>query len=167
MSRKQLTPLVSALSGRAVLAAIALAAIAGGIAGTAHAAGKAPAAKVAEITEMKDPLTSKPGDPAAGKKAFTNRRQGNCLSCHAVSSLAKEEQFHGLIGPSLDGVAGRYSIAELRLRIVDPKLVNPATIMPSFYKKKGLHRVSEKFRGKTILEAQQVEDILAYLATLK
>lgn len=167
MSRKQLTPLVSALSGSAFLAAIALAAVAGGHAGPANAADKAVAAKAAVMTEMKDPLTGKPGDPAAGKKAFTNQRQGNCLACHAVSSLAQEEQFHGEIGPSLDGVAGRYSVAEMRLRLVDPKAINPATIMPSFYKKTGLHRVAERFRGKTMMEAQQVEDVLAYLGTLK
>jgi len=167
MSIKQLTPLVSAFSGSAVLAAIALAAVAGGLPNAAGAAERGAALEVAEVTEMKDPLTSQPGDPAAGKKAFTNRRQGNCLACHVVTSLAQEEQFHGEIGPPLDGVAGRYSMAELRLRIVDSKKLNPATIMPSFYKKDGFHRVAQKFEGKTILEAQQVEDILAYLATLK
>lgn len=110
-------------------------------------------------------LTGNPGDPKAGRKAAIATKQGNCLACHVMP--VPEQLFHGEIGPDLDGVGGRYSEAELRLRIVDPKVLNPDTIMPAFYKINGLHRVMKKFKGKAILTAQQVEDIVAYLATLK
>lgn len=111
-------------------------------------------------------LTGKPGDAANGEKVFLNRKQGNCLACHQVTALSKHP-FHGEIGPSLDGVADRYSEAELRQQVVDPKTINPDTIMPSFFKKDGLHRVRKKFQGKTLLSAEQVEDIVAYLKTFK
>lgn len=109
-------------------------------------------------------LTGKPGDPANGKKVAINRKLGNCLACH---KMPVDEPFQGNVGPSLMGVAGRYSEAQLRLRIVDPKVFNPMTIMPGFYKDDGLHRVMKKFQGKTMLTAQQVEDVVAYLTTLK
>lgn len=111
-------------------------------------------------------LTGKAGDPAAGEKAFVNRKQGNCLACHQVSKLSAHP-FHGEIGPSLDGVAERYNTAQLRLQVANPKEINPDTIMPAFYRVDGLHMVSKKFKGKTILSAQQVEDVVAYLQTLK
>lgn len=122
--------------------------------------------ELAEATEMPTPLTKQAGDPAKGKGVLSNRKLGNCLACHQLEAL-KEQPFHGEVGPPLDGVASRYSVAELRLRVVDPKALNPDTIMPSFYKTEGLHRVMKKFQGKPILTAQQVEDLLAYLATLK
>jgi len=78
-----------------------------------------------------------------------------------------EQQFHGNLGPSLVGVGERYDEGELRLRVVDAKVVNPDTTMPAFYRSSGLHRVLKKFQGKTILAAQDVEDIVAYLTTLK
>lgn len=112
-------------------------------------------------------LTGVPGDAAKGKSAFVGRRLGNCLACHQVSSLEEEQLFHGEVGPSLDGVAEIYSDAELRGRIVNPKTVNEDSMMPSFYRTAGYNRVQEKFAGKTILSAQQVEDIIAYLKTLK
>ena len=111
-------------------------------------------------------LTDEPGDAMRGKAAFTGRKAGNCLACHMVTSLLDEQQFHGEIGPPLDGVADVYSPAELRAQIVDSKVANPATIMPAFYRDTGLNRVPDKFKG-TILTAQQVEDIIAYLGTLK
>lgn len=96
-----------------------------------------------------------------------NRRQGNCLGCHQVSSLTAES-FHGEIGPSLDGVAGRWDAAHLRMIVVNPKHVfTEATVMPAFYRIEGLHRVRSEFQGKPILTAQQVEDVVAYLTTLK
>ncbi|MEQ8227535.1 MAG: sulfur oxidation c-type cytochrome SoxX [Rhodospirillales bacterium] len=156
MSKKNSTPFVAALAGCAVLALAAVSAVPVS-AGTVE---------VAAMTEMKEPLTDKAGDAAAGKKIFSNRKQGNCLACHALSKMP-EQPFHGQIAPPLDGVADRYSIAEIRLQVVNPKAINPDTIMPAFYRKDGLHRVLKKFDGKTILSAQQVEDLLAYLATLK
>ncbi|OAH31505.1 sulfur oxidation c-type cytochrome SoxX [Methylorubrum populi] len=114
-----------------------------------------------------EPLTEKSGDAAAGAMVVVNRRQGNCLGCHQVSSL-KTESFHGEVGPSLDGVAGRWSPAQLRMIVVNPKHVfSEATVMPAFYRIDGLSRVRAEFQGKPILTAQQVEDVVAYLTTLK
>ena len=110
-------------------------------------------------------LTGKPGDPKAGRKTAIATKLGNCLACHVMP--VPEQPFHGEVGPDLGGVGGRYNEAELRLRVVDSKVLNPDTIMPAFYKKDGLHRVMKNFKGKSILTAQQVEDIVAYLATLK
>jgi L-cysteine S-thiosulfotransferase len=109
-------------------------------------------------------LTGKPGDPVTGKKVAINRKQGNCLACHSLP--APKQQYHGAIGPDLRGVGSRYSEGELRLRIVNPKIVNSETFMPAFYRNDGLHRVQKKWVGKTILSAEQVEDLVAYLATL-
>lgn len=111
-------------------------------------------------------LTGKAGDVAKGKKLAVNRKKGNCLACHAISDL-KNQPFHGNVGPSLDGAAGRYSEGELRLRMVDSKKINEDSIMPSFYKADGLHRLRKQFKGKSVLSAQEVEDVVAYLLTLK
>ena len=111
-------------------------------------------------------LTGKPGDPANGKKVFLNRKKGNCLACHVVSSL-KDQPYHGEVGPPLDGTASRWSEGELRLRIVNPKVVNEETIMPAFYRTDGFHRVLKNFKGKTVISAQEVEDVLAYIMTFK
>jgi len=109
-------------------------------------------------------LTGKPGDPVNGRKVAISRKKGNCLTCHVMP--IPEQADHGNIGVTLYGIAKRYKIGELRLRLVDPKKVNPDTIMPSFYKTTGLNRVQKKWKGKTIISAQEVEDILAYLMTL-
>ena len=111
-------------------------------------------------------LTGKPGDPAAGEEAMLNRKLGNCLACHAVTKL-KSHPFHGEIGPALDGVADRYSEAQLRLILVNAKQVFDNTMMPAFYKSEGFTRVMDSFAGKSILTAKQVEDVLAYLHTFK
>ncbi|HEY9079278.1 sulfur oxidation c-type cytochrome SoxX [Magnetovibrio sp.] len=108
-------------------------------------------------------LTGKAGDAANGKKVVINRKKGNCLACHVMP--IPEEQFHGKTGPDLAGVAQRLDEATLRMRIVDPKVINHGTMMPSFYKT-DQHRVLKKFQGKTILSAQEVEDVVAYLMTL-
>nr|AWM06794.1 sulfur oxidation c-type cytochrome SoxX [Bradyrhizobium symbiodeficiens] len=110
-------------------------------------------------------LTGAPGNPDAGKKVFLTRTLGNCLACHQVTSL-KSEDFHGEFGPSLDGVAGRYTEAQLRLIIADPKRIFTDTVMPAFFRNEGLSRVRPEFVGKSILTAAQVEDVVAYLKTL-
>jgi len=115
---------------------------------------------------IKASLTGKAGDVAKGRKLASNRKKGNCLACHVISDQ-KEHQFHGEVAPSLDGVAERLSEGEIRLRLVNPKTANEDTIMPSFYEVASLHRVVKKFKGKTILSAQEVEDVIAYLMTLK
>jgi len=107
-------------------------------------------------------LAKNAGNAEAGRKIVINRKQGNCLACHAISSL-DNQPFHGEVGPSLDEVSKRYSEAEMRLIVVDPKKVFEGTIMPAFYKKDGFNRVNKKFKDKTILSAQQVEDVIAFL----
>ncbi len=115
---------------------------------------------------VKTSLTGKGGNVDEGKKIFISRKLGNCLACHENSDMAKE-QFHGEVGPSLDGVADRWNSAELRGIIVNSKLTYEGTIMPGFYVGKQFPRTKEKYQGKTILTAQQVEDVVAYLVTLK
>lgn len=113
------------------------------------------------------PLTAVPGDPKAGEQVAVERHLGNCLSCHMIGALAGEE-FHGEIGPPLDGVAQRWDAAALRMIIVNPKQVfGAATAMPAFYRIDGLNRVRPEFAGRPILTAQQVEDLVAYLMTIK
>lgn len=109
------------------------------------------------------PLTDKPGDPATGKTLV--KTKGLCLSCHTLP--IPEEADHGDVAPDLAGVGSRLQAAEIRMRVVDPKVIFPDTIMPSFHKTEGLHRVSKKWEGKPILTAQEVEDVVAYLSTLK
>ena len=133
--------------------------------GVQAGAGSDVAYKVVDGNSIPKSLTGKPGDPKKGRATAINRKKGNCLGCHKMP--IPEQQFHGLIGPDLAGVAGRMSEGEIRARIVDPKLVNPETIMPAFYKSKGFTRVLKKFEGKTVISAADVEDIVAYLRTLK
>jgi sulfur-oxidizing protein SoxX len=112
-------------------------------------------------------LTGSPGDPAAGRKAFADKKLGNCLACHANQDMS-EQLFHGEVGPPLDGVGSRYEPAELRAILVDSKAVfGPDTVMPGFYSLKVGKNVAKTFVGKTILTADQVESIVAYLSTLK
>jgi L-cysteine S-thiosulfotransferase len=111
-------------------------------------------------------LTGQLGDPVEGRSVFANRKQGNCLACHTNSDL-QEEIFHGEVGPPMDGVADRWSEGELRAIVTNSKQVFEDTIMPAFYVESGYERPLEKFAGKSILSAQQVEDVVAYLMTLK
>jgi len=110
-------------------------------------------------------LTGAKGDPARGRAIVTNRGVGLCLLCH--SGPFPEERFQGDLAPDLKGVGARLSEGEIRARIVDPRRVNPDTVMPAYYRADGLTRVAPAFRGRTILAAEQIEDIVAYLATLK
>jgi sulfur-oxidizing protein SoxX len=119
--------------------------------------------KVVDAT-IPQSLTGKAGNVEAGRKAAIDRKKGNCLACHAIPEIA-EQPFHGEVGPALDDIGARSTAAEMRMRLVDPKAINDATIMPSFYKV-GTHNVLKKWVGKTMLSAQEVEDIVAYLMTL-
>lgn len=136
---------------------------------------------------INESLTGKPGDPDKGLQWMAHRRLGNCLACHEttkvlsraektpnieVTNLAGQSSSqplgnHGEVGPSLDGVASRYSEGELRMLVVDPKAAFPDTIMPAFHKNTGFTRVHPDCQGLTILSAQQVEDVVAFLNTLK
>lgn len=112
-------------------------------------------------------LTGQAGDAAEGRKTFADRKLGNCLACHAVSDQS-EQLFHGEVGPPLDGVADRWSAGELRAILVNSKAaLYEGTIMPGFYTLEVGVDVRKDLVGKTILTAQQVEDVVAYLATLK
>ena len=110
-------------------------------------------------------LTGAKGDPARGRAVVANRQLGLCLLCHA--GPFPEERFQGDLGPDLKGVGARLSEGEIRARIVDSGRANPDTLMPAYYKADGLNRVATPLRGKTILTAEQIEDIVAYLVTLK
>jgi len=136
-----------------------------GCVGSAIAAAELVPYQVVDGVSIPRSLTGEPGDPERGRAAISHVQQGNCLACHEIPALG-DEPFHGDLGPSLSGVASRYDEGEIRLRIVDPKVVNPDTIMPAFYKTEGLHRVMPKFVGEPILSAQQVEDVVAFLLTL-
>ncbi len=120
----------------------------------------------AEGDAIKAPLGDLKGDPRRGRELVKARKKGNCLACHRMP--IPEEDFHGTIAPPLTGVGARYKAGQLRLRVVDIKQINPMSLMPSFYKDPDtLHRVAKPFRGKTVLTAQEVEDVVAYLGTLK
>lgn len=121
--------------------------------------------KITDGEKIEKSLTGKSGDPVKGRKLAFHRKKGNCLTCHVMP--IPEQSFHGDLGPDLNGVASRYSAGELRLRLVDATIINEDTIMPVFYRNTGFHRVLKKFKGKTVLSAQEVEDIVAYLLTLK
>ena len=109
-------------------------------------------------------LTGAPGDAARGRSLLLNRTS-TCILCH--SGPFPEEKFQGDLAPSLAGAGSRWSEGQLRLRIVDGSRLNPATIMPSYYRVDGLTRVGLTWRGKPILSAEQIEDIVAYLASLR
>lgn len=111
-------------------------------------------------------LSGASGDPVEGRKVFMNRKLGNCLACHENSEIP-EQPFHGEVGPSLDGAGDRWEEAQLRGIVTNAKEWFPDTIMPAFYIDSGYERPLEKFDGKSILSAQQVEDVVAYLLTLK
>lgn len=142
-----------------------VAALVVGVAGIAGAE-TAPSEVKFEDGAVAESLTGKPGDPKEGRAVFAGRKLGNCLACHVNSDLS-EQTFHGEVGPPLDGVADRWSEAELRGIVSNSKMMFEGTIMPAFYIESGYNRPLEKFAGKPVLTAQQVEDVVAYLMTLK
>ena len=110
------------------------------------------------------PLTDTPGDPARGQRIVGNRSLGLCLLCHR-GPFPNEAQ--GSLAPDLAGAGARWSEGQLRLRIVDARRLNPATIMPSYYRIDGLERVGSAWRSQPVLDAQQIEDVVAFLRTLR
>ncbi|HEY8244374.1 MAG TPA: sulfur oxidation c-type cytochrome SoxX [Casimicrobiaceae bacterium] len=111
------------------------------------------------------PLTRTPGVAARGRAIVADRQVGMCLLCHR--GPIPEERSQGTIGPDLAGVGARLGAGQLRLRIVDMRRVNPASTMPAYHRIEGLERVAPAWTGKPILDAQQVEDVVAYLGTLR
>ena len=114
--------------------------------------------------EIPASLTGAKGDPQRGRAIVANRQVGLCLLCH--SGPFPEERFQGNLAPDLR-TAARLTEGEIRLRLVDPARANPQTIMPAYYRTEGLTRVAPSLRGKSILTAEQIEDVVAYLVTLK
>lgn len=112
-----------------------------------------------------DPLTRQPGNASRGRSIVASRQTGLCLLCH--SGPFPEEPFQGNLAPDLTGTGSRWSTAQLRLRLVDSRRLNPDTIMPAYHSTEGLTRVGPAWRDKTILSAQQIEDVVAFLATLR
>jgi len=137
---------------------------------TAFISGVVPAASntnyIVENFAINTPLNGLTGEPENGRKLVVDKNKGNCLACHTLP--IPEEDFHGTIGPPLIGIASRQNPAQLRLRIADMKQINPFSIMPGYYRDTiKINRIAAKYEGTTILSAQEVEDIVAYLATLK
>ena len=110
-------------------------------------------------------LTEKPGDPQRGRLIATNPSQGNCTICH-TAPVADVPVF-GNLGPSLAGVGSRLTEAQLRLRMVDARRLNPQSLMPAYHAVDGLRRVPARLQGTPLLEAQDIEDVVAWLLTLR
>ncbi len=151
---------------RGLTIALATGATALAMATAAHAGATEPGDVKFDDMAVSASLTGQPGDPAAGRVTYIDRKLSNCLACHVSADVA-DEPFPGNVGPALDGVASRYSEAELRALISNSKVVFENTIMPGFYTLEVGERVRKESIGKTILSAQQVEDVVAYLMTLK
>jgi sulfur-oxidizing protein SoxX len=114
---------------------------------------------------LAESLTGARGDPARGRAIVTNRQVGLCLLCH--SGPFPEERFQGNLAPPLGGAGARWTEGQLRLRIVDSSRINPTSIMPAYHQTDGLVRVGPAWRGKPVLSAEQIEDVVAFLMTLK
>jgi sulfur-oxidizing protein SoxX len=110
-------------------------------------------------------LTGEKGDPVRGRAIVINRQVGLCLLCH--SGPFPDERLQGNMAPDLKGAGSRSTEGQLRLRIVDAGQLNPSSIMPAYYRIDGLSRVAPQFRGKPILTAEQIEDVVAFLLTLQ
>lgn len=110
-------------------------------------------------------LTDAPSDAAKGRVIVGNRQIGMCLLCHQAPIV--DDRFQGDISTNLAGVGARWTVPQLRLRIVNSRQINPASVMPAYYRTDGLQRVAASARGKPILDAQQIEDVVAWLASLR
>src|SRR5882762_7200596 len=145
----------------AVLAAMLLAGV--GVATMAEEQPLRPFAVVGDAIPAS--LTGTGGDPARGQAIVLDRRLGACLLCH--TGPFPEEKFQGTLAPDLSGAGSRWSAGQLRLRLVDATRLEPATIMPPYYRVDGLTRVGSPWFGRPILTAQEVEDVVAFLTTLR
>jgi sulfur-oxidizing protein SoxX len=110
-------------------------------------------------------LTGQPGDAARGRALVVDRQRGLCLLCH--TGPFPEERFQGTLAPDMAGAGARWSEGQLRLRIVDSGRLNPDTVMPSYYRIEGLTRVARAWEGRPVLNAQEIEDVISFLQTLR
>ena len=131
---------------------------------SSFAAAKIPVERVVDSGILM-PLTEQPGDVLRGRDIATNRQVGMCQLCHQVPGSS--DRFQGDIGTSLAGAGARWTVPQLRLRIVDSRRVNKDSIMPAYFKTDGLSRVAGAWRDRPMLNAQQVEDVVAWLGSLK
>ena len=141
-------------------------------AGTAMAAEVGPMDVVFNEGAVEASLTGVAGDAKAGEGVYASKKKGNCIACHLISSV--DAPFAGNVGPSLDGVADRWNEAELRGILVNSKMTFEGTVMPAYYKVDGFTRPGKAYTGKAaddsfgpLLTAQQIEDLVAFLSTLK
>jgi sulfur-oxidizing protein SoxX len=125
------------------------------------------AANIEARDAMAQALTGQAGDPARGKAVAADARKGNCIICHSMPMPEFSADAFGNIGPSLAGIGSRLGAPQLRQRIVDPRILFADSVMPPYFATTGLTRVQTAYVGKTILSAQDVEDLVAYLASLK
>ncbi len=134
----------------------------------AHLTGPIPPLAKYEIVgnTIPQPLTAQPGDAVRGRRVIADASNSTCLICHEVPALA-EFPDQGKIAPPLEGLGTRYTAAELRLRLVNAKLITPDTMMPAYYRTEGLTRVQPQYVGRTIYSAQDIEDAIAFLLTIK
>lgn len=111
------------------------------------------------------PLEGKSGDPDRGREIFSSRALGHCVLCHAIDGL--DVDFQGDVGPALTNLGDRLTAEQIRMRIAGAQNIWPETVMPSYYRVDGLNRVGSEYKGKPALSAQQIEDLVAYLSSLK
>ena len=149
-------------------------AITGALASSVFAEGVLPSDVIYEDGAVSVSLSGVAGDAANGRKIVGDKKQGNCVACHSVTELKETVPFHGEIGPILDGAGDRWSEGELRGIVANAKIMFDESMMPSFYKTEGYIRPGNAYTGKaadetltTLLTAQQIEDVVAYLTTLK
>jgi len=114
---------------------------------------------------IEEPLSQVPGDAARGRAIVVSRQSGLCLLCH--TGPFPEERFQGSLAPDLTGAGRRWSAGQLRLRVADARHLNPQSLMPSYHRVDGLTRVGTAWRDRPVLSAQQVEDVIAFLGTLR
>ena len=149
------------------VAAVVTAAVSWGT--PARGAPAAPASPVAAIEVAGDaialPLDGLSGNPARGRALVIDRREGLCLLCH--SGPFPEERFQGDLSTNLAGAGSRWTAAQLRLRLVDARRLNPDSVMPAYHRTTGLQRVGASWQGRPVFSAQQVEDVVAFLLTLR
>jgi sulfur-oxidizing protein SoxX len=137
-------------------------ALAAGLAG--DTAARTPAVEIVGDA-IPEPLGEAPGDPARGRAIVVDRQRGLCLLCH--TGPFPEERFQGTLAPDLAGAGARWSEGQLRLRLVDSSRLNPDTVMPAYYRIDHLQRVAHTWEGRTVLTAQEIEDVISFLKTLK